>query len=129
MRMDRLITVVGCHAEGEVGRVITGGVLPPPGKTLFDQKRYLETEADDLRRFLLFEPRGSMFVHANLIVPPTRPGADAGFIRPCLDYGLSSVQPRSERSISPRVYPFRYVVSSALGKPRQAKITGVVNHV
>ena len=80
MRMERMITVVGCHAEGEVGRVITGGVLPPPGKTLFDQKRYLETEADDLRRFLLFEPRGGMFVHANLIVPPTRPGVDAGFI-------------------------------------------------
>jgi proline racemase len=80
MRMDRMITVVGCHAEGEVGRVITGGVLPPPGNTLFDQKRYLETEADDLRRFLLFEPRGGMFVHANLIVPPTRPGVDAGFI-------------------------------------------------
>jgi proline racemase len=80
MRTDRLITVVGCHAEGEVGRVITGGVLPPPGKTLFDQKRYLETEADDLRHFLLFEPRGGMFVHANLIVPPTQPGVDAGFI-------------------------------------------------
>ncbi len=80
MRLDRMITVIGCHAEGEVGRVITGGVLPPPGRTLFDQKRYLETEADDLRRFLLFEPRGGAFVHANLIVPPTREGIDAGFI-------------------------------------------------
>lgn len=80
MRMDRMITVVGCHAEGEVGRVITGGVLPPPGKTLFEQKQYLETKADELRRFLLFEPRGGMFVHANLIVPPTQPGVDAGFI-------------------------------------------------
>ncbi|WP_089719638.1 proline racemase family protein [Candidatus Entotheonella palauensis] len=80
MRMDRMITVVGCHAEGEVGRVITGGILPPPGKTLFEQKRYLETEADALRRLLLFEPRGGMFVHANLVVPPTQPGVDAGFI-------------------------------------------------
>ena len=43
MRLQRLITVVGCHAEGEVGRVITGGVLPPPGATVFEQKRYLET--------------------------------------------------------------------------------------
>ena len=80
MRFSRTITVVGCHAEGEVGRVITGGVLPPPGKTLFDKKRYLEREADDLRRFLLFEPRGGAFVHANLIVPPTQDGVDAGFI-------------------------------------------------
>jgi proline racemase len=80
MRFSRTITVVGCHAEGEVGRVITGGVLPPPGPTLFDKKLYLEREADDLRRFLLYEPRGGAFVHANLIVPPTRDGVDAGFI-------------------------------------------------
>jgi proline racemase len=80
MRLDRTITVVGCHAEGEVGRVITGGVLPPPGETLFDKKHHLETKADDLRRFLLFEPRGGAFVHVNLIVPPTQEGIDAGFI-------------------------------------------------
>ncbi len=80
MRWERTVTVVGCHAEGEVGRVITGGVLPPPGETIFDKRRYLEKEADGLRRFLLFEPRGGVFVHANLIVPPTRPEADAAFI-------------------------------------------------
>lgn len=80
MRWKRTVTVVGCHAEGEVGRVITGGVLPPPGETIFDKKRYLEKEADGLRRFLLFEPRGGVFVHANLIVPPTRPEVDAAFI-------------------------------------------------
>lgn len=80
MRWDRTITVVGCHAEGEVGRVVTGGVLPPPGKTMFDKKQYLEHEADWLRKFLLYEPRGGAFVHANVIVPATRDGADAGFI-------------------------------------------------
>lgn len=80
MRWERTITVVGCHAEGEVGRVITGGVLPPPGRTLFEKKQYLEREGDWLRRFLLFEPRGGAFVHANLIVPPSDPAADAGFI-------------------------------------------------
>jgi len=80
MYSKRLITVIGCHAEGEVGRVITGGVLPPPGATLFEQKQYLETEGDELRRFLLYEPRGGAFVHANLIVPPINTAADAGFI-------------------------------------------------
>ena len=80
MHSERVITVVGCHAEGEVGRVITGGVLPPPGATLFAQKQYLEAQGDELRRFLLYEPRGGAFVHANLIVPPMNPAADAGFI-------------------------------------------------
>jgi exopolyphosphatase/pppGpp-phosphohydrolase len=27
MRTNRVITVVGCHAEGEIGDVIVGGVL------------------------------------------------------------------------------------------------------
>jgi proline racemase len=80
MRASRPITVVGAHAEGEVGRVVTEGVPPPPGDTLFAQKTHLERHADWLRRFLLFEPRGGAFTHANLIVPAKDPGADAGFI-------------------------------------------------
>ncbi|MGO1117339.1 proline racemase family protein [Rhodovibrionaceae bacterium A322] len=80
MQSSKNITVVGCHAEGEVGRVITGGVLPPPGKTLFEQKTYLEEQGDDLRKFLIYEPRGGAFVHTNLVVPPVTPGAQAGFI-------------------------------------------------
>ena len=34
MRTRKTITVVGCHAEGEVGDVIIGGVLPPAGATM-----------------------------------------------------------------------------------------------
>src|ERR1700716_1380786 len=35
---------------------------------------------DSLRRLLLREPRGSVAVHANLIVPSQRPECDAGYI-------------------------------------------------
>jgi len=80
MRARRTITVVGCHAGGEVGNVVTGGVLPPAGATVFEQMQTLAREGDDLRRLLLREPRGSVTCHANLIVPPTRPDCDAGFI-------------------------------------------------
>ncbi|MBL6954390.1 MAG: proline racemase family protein [Alphaproteobacteria bacterium] len=80
MRSARSITVIGCHAEGEVGRVITGGVLPPPGDSLFAQREYLRTQDDGLRKFLLYEPRGGAFVHSNLVVPAKTPGAAAGFI-------------------------------------------------
>jgi proline racemase len=80
MELTRCITVVGCHAEGEVGRVITGGVLPPPGASVFEQQRHLEANADWLRRYVLFEPRGGAFVHANLIVPAKDARAQAGFI-------------------------------------------------
>jgi proline racemase len=80
MRARRMITVVGCHAGGEVGNVVVGGVLPPAGATVFEQMETLRDEGDWLRRMLLREPRGSVAVHANLIVPPTRPDCDAGFI-------------------------------------------------
>ena len=80
MRSRRTITVVGCHAEGEVGDVIVGGVLPPPGESVFAQMKALERDDDALRRFLLREPRGSVARHVNLIVPATRPDCQAGAI-------------------------------------------------
>jgi proline racemase len=80
MRARRTITVVGCHAGGEVGNVVTGGVLPPPGATVFEQMQALARDGDGLRRLLLREPRGSVACHANLVVPATRPDCDAGFI-------------------------------------------------
>src|ERR687885_1485413 len=80
MRARRTITVVGCHAGGEIGNVVVGGVLPPAGATVFEQMQTLEREGDWLRRVLLREPRGSVACHANLVVPPTRADCDAGFI-------------------------------------------------
>src|SRR5215211_2234004 len=79
MRAARTLTVVGCHAGGEVGNVVVGGVLPPPGKTVFEQMQALARD-DSLRRLLLREPRGSVAVHTNLLVPSQRPECDAGFI-------------------------------------------------
>jgi trans-L-3-hydroxyproline dehydratase len=80
VRAERTITVVGCHAGGEIGNVVTGGVLPPAGATVFEQMQTLAREGDGLRRLLLREPRGSVACHANLVVPATRPDCDAGFI-------------------------------------------------
>jgi proline racemase len=79
MRSRRTITVVGCHAGGEIGNVVVGGVLPPAGETVFEEMQTLRGD-DSLRKLLLREPRGSVAVHANLIVPATRPECDAGFI-------------------------------------------------
>ena len=79
MRARRAITVIGCHAGGEVGNVVVGGVLPPAGATVFEQMQTLRAD-DGLRRLLLREPRGSVACHANLVVPTTRDDCDAGFI-------------------------------------------------
>ena len=79
MRSTKTIHVISAHAEGEVGDVIVGGVLPPPGDTLWDQSRWIARD-NTLRNFVLNEPRGGVFRHVNLLVPPKDPRADAAFI-------------------------------------------------
>lgn len=36
MRSKQTIHVISAHAEGEVGDVIVGGVMPPPGETIWN---------------------------------------------------------------------------------------------
>src|ERR1700752_5265514 len=80
MRFSSMITAVDAHACGEPGRVITGGVLDVPGKTMFEKKCWLETHADHIRKRMLREPRGYPAANCNLILPATHPEADAGFV-------------------------------------------------
>ena len=79
MRARRAITVIGCHAGGEIGNVVVAGVPPPAGATVFEQMQALAAD-DSLRRFLLREPRGSVATHANLLVPSTRSDCEWGYI-------------------------------------------------
>ena len=79
MRSTKTIQVISCHAEGEVGDVITGGVAHPPGNTIWEQRTFIEKD-ETLRNFVLNEPRGGVFKHVNLLVPPKHPDADAAFI-------------------------------------------------
>src|ERR1700716_1453625 len=80
MRLRGMGTAVDAHAGGEPGRVIVGGVLDVPGATMFEKRLYLERHKDDLRKRMLREPRGYPGLCCNLILPPTRPEADAGFV-------------------------------------------------
>ena len=79
MQYNTTIHAVSCHAEGEVGDVITAGVPVPPGKTLWQQRAWI-ADNGALRNFMLNEPRGGMFRHVDLLVPPTNPLADAAWI-------------------------------------------------
>ncbi|MDB6452293.1 trans-3-hydroxy-L-proline dehydratase [Falsirhodobacter sp. 20TX0035] len=79
MRSVKTVHVISAHAEGEVGDVIVGGVAPPPGDTLWEQSRWIARDGT-LRNFVLNEPRGGVFRHVNLLVPPKNPRADAAFI-------------------------------------------------
>src|SRR6476646_1683806 len=61
-------------------RVITGGVGVLPGATMFERRRHVMTEADDLRTLLMYEPRGHASMSGAILQPPTRPDADWGVV-------------------------------------------------
>ncbi len=78
--MQQVITVVGVHAEGEVGRVITGGVIAPRAHSMFECQQEFQRRKDGLRGMLLSDPRGSVNAAVNLVTPPIHPDAHFGMI-------------------------------------------------
>ena len=80
MRLSPSLDIVWAHAEGEVGLVITGGAPEIPGRSVADKFAHLAGGDDSLFRLALFEPRGTPQSSANILLPPTAPEADAGFI-------------------------------------------------
>ena len=80
MNFTNMINAVDAHACGEHGRVIVGGVVNIPGKTMLEKQQWLATHNDGLRKRMLREPRGYPAANCNLILPPTHPDADAGFV-------------------------------------------------
>ncbi len=68
------------HCQGEIGKVIVGGAPEIPGATPLAKMNHINEVDDSLRRFVTFEPRASVAMSTNLLLAPTRPDADAGFI-------------------------------------------------
>jgi proline racemase len=75
-----MLQAVDAHAAGEPGRVIVGGVLDVPGASMFDKMCHLRDHGDELRRLMLREPRGYPVLCCNVVLPPTDPAADAGYV-------------------------------------------------
>ena len=80
MRWTRAVTMIEAHAEGEVGRVVTGGLPMIPGGSPAAQMRHLNEVDDRLRRFLVMEPRGGAAMSTNILVPKSMAQADAAFM-------------------------------------------------
>ncbi|MCI4011891.1 proline racemase family protein [Brevibacterium sp. ZH18] len=80
MTWERNLEIVDAHAEGEIGRVIIDGVGEVPGETMFDKKIWLERNRDEIRQFVLFEPRGAVWHNANIILPSNDPRAAMGYV-------------------------------------------------
>lgn len=80
MRTARVLQAVDSHTEGMPTRVIVGGVGQIPGETMFDRRRHFMAHMDELRRLLMYEPRGHSAMSGAILQPPTRPDADWGVL-------------------------------------------------
>jgi proline racemase len=80
MQFDAAYELLLVHCQGEIGKVLTGGAPDIPGATVLEKMNHINQVDDSLRRFLTFEPRAHVAQTINLLVPPCRPDADAGFI-------------------------------------------------
>ena len=80
MHWTRTLQTIDVHCAGEIGRVVTGGVLDIPGRTMAEKLDHLNKADDSLRRFLCSEPRSGPAGSFCLLVPACDPAADVGFI-------------------------------------------------
>jgi proline racemase len=80
MTFDKELDILLVHCQGESGNVLIGGAPEIPGATILDKMNHLNNVDPSLRLFLTREPRAQVVHTTNLLLPPTRPDADAAFI-------------------------------------------------
>lgn len=80
MRTVRILHAVDSHTEGMPTRVVTGGIETLPGSTMSERRRWFVENRDEIRRFLMDEPRGHSAMSGAILQPPTRPDADYGVL-------------------------------------------------
>lgn len=80
MRFSHWINTVDTHTEGEPTRIITGGVVPIPGKSMAEKVLFFKENLDPVRTALMTEPRGHKNMFGCLLTEPTNKQADYGVI-------------------------------------------------
>jgi proline racemase len=74
------VETVDYHTAGEPFRIVTGGVPPLEGKTILDKRRVAAERLDEVRRLLVYEPRGHADMYGCHVTEPEDDGADLGVV-------------------------------------------------
>jgi len=80
MRSKLVLHAVDSHTEGMPTRVVTGGIGTIPGDTMNERRLWFREHRDDVRNFLMNEPRGHAAMSGAILQPPTRPDCDYGVV-------------------------------------------------
>lgn len=76
----RTVQTIDAHTGGEPLRLLVSGMPPVPGSTILEKRAWLKVNRDDLRCFLMNEPRGHADMYGAYLLPPTTANADFGVI-------------------------------------------------
>ncbi|HVK94985.1 MAG TPA: trans-3-hydroxy-L-proline dehydratase [Noviherbaspirillum sp.] len=80
LSFTRTVHTIDAHTGGEPLRILMSGMPPVPGNTILKKRSWLKANRDDLRQFLMNEPRGHADMYGAYLLPPTTPNADFGVI-------------------------------------------------
>ncbi|HEU5113720.1 MAG TPA: proline racemase family protein, partial [Acidimicrobiia bacterium] len=72
----RRVVAIDSHTGGEPFRVVVDGAPVIEGATMLERRRFAEHHIDDLRRALMWEPRGHADMYGAFVGPPTDPTSD-----------------------------------------------------
>ena len=76
----RVVETIDTHTLGEPTRIVLAGFPALRGRTLADRSEDLLRRHGDLRRALMWEPRGHVVMFGAVVVPPADPAADLGLV-------------------------------------------------
>jgi proline racemase len=76
----RTVQTIDAHTGGEPLRIVVSGLPQVPGANILEKRDWLRANRDDLRQFLMNEPRGHADMYGAYLLPPVTPDADFGVI-------------------------------------------------
>ncbi|MDQ3957170.1 MAG: proline racemase family protein [Actinomycetota bacterium] len=74
------VTTTDYHTGGEPFRIVTGGVPALEGRTILDKRRFAKENLDDVRKLLVFEPRGHADMYGCFVTEPEDDAGDLGVV-------------------------------------------------
>ncbi len=74
------IKTIDAHTAGEPLRVVIEGIPPLPGKTILEKRRFAQQKLDQIRKAIIWEPRGHADMYACILTEPTTEDGTIGVL-------------------------------------------------
>src|SRR5687767_5402178 len=80
MTSQRVVATADYHTAGEPFRIVTGGVPVLQGGSILAKRRWAAEHLDDVRRLLVYEPRGHADMYGCFVTEPDDDEGDIGVV-------------------------------------------------